>query len=245
MRSVRAVFFDLDDTLVDYDRAAWTATVRRVCAALETDVPELLPDRLFDAYTHAYAAHLRATEATIARSPSGAPDARSIWREIWQRALAECGHESDALAGRALDLYVRDRNRSYRLFDDVTEVLAALRERVDTLAVVTNGPVDAQRDKLAATGLDRHFDLIVVSAEVGVAKPDKAIFDLAVRRLGVEPRSVWHVGDNLTTDVGGARNARLGAGVWLNRAGVARGADDPSPGHEIASLRELPALVDQ
>ncbi|GAA4636894.1 hypothetical protein GCM10023196_088480 [Actinoallomurus vinaceus] len=105
--------------------------------------------------------------------------------------------------------------------------------------------VDYDRAAWAATGLDRHFDLVVISAEVGVAKPDKAIFDLTIRRLGVEPGSVWHVGDNLTTDVAGARNARLGAGVWLNRAGAARGADDPAPGYEIASLRELPALVDQ
>ncbi|MCO5994242.1 HAD family hydrolase [Actinoallomurus rhizosphaericola] len=245
MGSIRAVFFDLDATLIDYDRAAWHATVRRVCAALTADAAELNGDRLFDAYTGAYAGHLGGTEGTIARSPSGSPEARAIWGELWRRALSACGCESESIAERALDLYVRDRKGGYRLFDDVLEVLGALRGRVDALAVVTNGPADAQRDKLTATGLDRHFDEIVVSAEVGVAKPDRAIFDLALCRLGVGPESVWHVGDSLATDVLGARNARLGAGVWLNRAGAARRPGDPAPRHEITSLRALPGLIDQ
>lgn len=243
MRPIRAVFFDLDATLIDYDRTAWHATVRRVCAALRA--PDIQPDRLFDAYTGAYTAHLGGTEGTIARSPSGSSDARAIWGELWRRALSACGQESELLAERALDLYVRDRSGSYRLFDDVTEVLDALRERVDALAVVTNGPADAQRDKMAATGLDRHFDEIVVSAEVGVAKPDEAIFGLAMDRLGVERCCAWHVGDSLATDVLGAQNARLGADIWLNRVGATRGPGDPSPGYEVASLRELPKLVDQ
>ncbi|MEV5750228.1 HAD family hydrolase [Actinoallomurus sp. NPDC052308] len=245
MRPIRAVFFDLDATLVDYDRAAWHATVRRVCAALTADAPHIHPDRVFDAYTGAYAAHLGGAEGIIARSAGGSAEARAIWGELWQRALSACGYESESLAGRALDLYTRDRRGSYRLFDDVAEVLVALRERVDVLAVVTNGPGDAQRDKMAATGLDRRFDEIVVSAEVGAAKPEKAIFDLAIRRLGVEPESVWHVGDSLTTDVLGAQNARLGADVWLNRGGVTRRPGDPAPTHEIATLREVPGLMDR
>jgi putative hydrolase of the HAD superfamily len=225
---VRAVFFDLDATLLAFDVATWEGVVRRVCGT----VPGV--NGLFHAYTSIY----RAGADGIA----SAADARAIWGEFWERALAECGHPGDA-AGRLRDLYVQERRRSYRLFDEVGDVLTALRAHVETLAIVTNGPGDAQRDKITTTGLDADVDLIVVSGEAGVAKPDRAIFDHALDRLGLAPQEVWHVGDDLATDVAGARDAGLGAAVWLNRAGAVRESHHPRPHHELGSLRELPALL--
>jgi putative hydrolase of the HAD superfamily len=245
MKPVRAVFFDLDATLLDYDAAAWAQTVHRVCAALAQAAPGIDETHLFQTYTDVYRAHLHATEGSIARSPGGAADARTIWQELWEHALTGCGHPGSDIARHATDLYVRERRARYRLFDDVTDVLSALRTVVDALAIVTNGPGDAQRDKIAATGLDGRFDLIVVSGEAGVAKPDRAIFDHALRRLGLGPREVWHVGDGLATDIAGARNAELSAAVWLNRAGAAHRGSHPPPRYEIGSLRELPALIER
>ena len=61
---------------------------------------------------------------------------------------------------------------------------------------------------------------------------------------GAEPGDVVHVADSLTADVEGA--SRLGmATVWVNRAGLARGASDPRPDHEIPDLDPLPALLDE
>jgi HAD superfamily hydrolase (TIGR01549 family) len=248
---LRAVFFDLDGTLLDYGEDAWAQTVHVTCAGLAREEPGLDTERLSAAYRRICLTQWEAASAAV-RAPSGAVNGASsghaIWRELWHRALVECGHSGDrpapdGPAQRAMELYRDDRMRRYRLYDDVADTLAAVRARVGPLALITNGPVDTQREKLAATGLDRIFEVVLVSGEVGVAKPDERIFELALRALGVEPRVAWHVGDSMVSDVAGAHRAGLGAGVWLNRGAAARPPDGPAPGHEIASLTELVSLI--
>ena len=86
------------------------------------------------------------------------------------------------------------------------------------------------------------LQMIVVSGELGAAKPDAGPFDAAVQALGSDRRRTWHVGDNLDTDVQGARNAGLIA-VWLNRHGRRRAIHDPEPNIEVASLSMLVRLL--
>ena len=105
------------------------------------------------------------------------------------------------------------------------------------MAVVTNGAACLQREKLAASGLADRFGAVVVSGEVGVGKPDAAVFRVALERLGADEAVM--IGDSLDRDIDGALAAGLGA-VWINRFGT-RGGRDGVP--EIASLAELPALL--
>jgi FMN phosphatase YigB (HAD superfamily) len=120
---------------------------------------------------------------------------------------------------------------------------AAKRARVP-LALITNGPSDTQRGKLRVHGLEHWFEVVVISGEVGVAKPNASVFDLALNQLLVERENVWHVGDSLTTDVAGAKAAGLTA-VWINRSGRVRRAGDPEPDLEIRSLSNLMGLLPQ
>jgi putative hydrolase of the HAD superfamily len=129
------------------------------------------------------------------------------------------------------------RRESLRLFDDVREIISLLRPRF-ALALVTNGASDTQRENLRVLDIEHRFGAVVVSGEVGIAKPDARIFRVALEQLGVEPANVWHVGNDLDTDVGGAKAAGLTA-VWLNRGGDPRKEDAPTPDHEIRSLRAL------
>lgn len=243
MTPVRAVFFDLDNTLLDYDETAYAETVRRVCSALAREWPGLDPRHLNDVFLATSLAFWRTSNAALGRAPSGAPSGLSLWAELWHEAAARAGCPTDA-GDRAFDLYVADRRATYRLFDDAVGVLAAVRERCDAIVLVTNGFGDTQRDKVAVTGLARYVDGVVASGEIGAAKPDGVIFAAASRLAGVAPESVWHVGDNLLTDVGGARDAGLGGAVWVNRTGAARGPDTPEPDHEIAALSELLPLLE-
>jgi putative hydrolase of the HAD superfamily len=95
---------------------------------------------------------------------------------------------------------------------------------------------------LRRTGLERRFHAIVISGELGRAKPDGAAFARACFLLGIKKDGVWHVGDNLRADVGGARAAGLTA-VWLNRDGLSLREGDPAPDYEVTTLAELPALL--
>jgi len=235
----QAVFLDLDATLLDFDMAAWTEALRAVCArlALPAGVDR---DRLGEVYAEASTRHFLAAEETHAAPADG----HAIWRELWRDALAACGCDDDALAEQAVTSYEIERAARYRLYADVLPTVAELRRRVSALVLITNGPGTTQRHKVAATGLADLLDAVIISGEVGVSKPDAGVFEIAARAAGVPLAAAWHVGDSLANDVAGAANARLGAGVWLNRTGAARPADAPRPDHEIGSLHELPALLD-
>jgi HAD superfamily hydrolase (TIGR01549 family) len=240
---VLAIFLDLDATLLNYDQAAWAASVRAVCSTLrQTDGGGGLDaDALFTTYTGISSAYFRAAEARHEHEADG----HAIWRELWRQALAECGCDDRAMTDTAVAGYEADRAVRYELFADVLPTLAQLRERVTSLVLITNGAGSTQRHKAEATGLTSLLDAVIISGEVGVAKPDPAIFMLAAAAAGVPPEAAWHVGDNLTADIAGARNAGLAAGVWLNRPAAAHpGAGvAPRPHYEIASLTELPALL--
>ena len=110
------------------------------------------------------------------------------------------------------------------------------------LALITNGASDTQREKLRVLDIEHSFDAVVISGEVGIAKPDPSVFDQALKQLAVERETVCHVGDSLATDVTGAQAARLTA-VWLNRSGLLRREDDPEPDVEIRSLSNLMASL--
>src|SRR5690606_10059742 len=131
---------------------------------------------------------------------------------------------------------------SYRLYDDVLCLLSSLKDADIRLGLVTNGASDTQRGKLQALGIEPYFTAVVVSGEMGIAKPDPRVFASALAQLGVEPAAACHVGDNLTTDVAGANAAGM-VSVWLNRRGVHRRASDPEPDLEIASLSALPDVL--
>lgn len=131
--------------------------------------------------------------------------------------------------------------RAWRLFDDALPCLRALRALGLRLAAITNAAGDYQRAKLGALGLESAFDAVLISGELGVAKPHHAIFRRACRTLGVLPAQAVHVGDRLDTDAEGARNAGL-HGVWLDRSGC--GELPKSAGISvIGRLGELPSLV--
>lgn len=132
------------------------------------------------------------------------------------------------------ELYERFAQASpWRIFDDVAPTLEALRLRGLTLGVISNWD-DRLRPLLNALKLASHFEVIVVSCEVGASKPAAAIFGAAVKQLGVTAASVLHVGDSFEMDVQGAGAAGLNA-VQIQR-------DESQPG-AIKSLVDLVSLV--
>ena len=126
---------------------------------------------------------------------------------------------------------------SLRLFEDVRPFLEHVAAAMP-VGLVTNGAPDDQRWKLQQLSLEAAFRPLLVSGEVGVAKPDAAIFRMALDALGLEAGEVWHVGDSLRHDVAGAQAAGIGA-VWLNRQGLSRRGEELLPDLEISSLKEL------
>lgn len=121
---------------------------------------------------------------------------------------------------------------------DTAEVLAALASRGYTLGVISNADGRIEGD-LGRLGLRRHFATVVDSHVVGVEKPDRRIFDLALARLGVPPAGALYVGDVFAIDVLGARGAGLTA-VLMDALACYPGAVDCP---RIARLAELLPLL--
>ena len=237
LRDIDALLFDLDQTLLDNDH--FQTSVVRTCATLAARYPHLNANELMAANTQAVADCLPEVERpwTLGQM-SGA----AVTREIWRRTLRTFDLHDAARIDEATELLLRYGREAYRPFDDVRPLFDLLDASRLPIALITNGASDSQRDKLRALGLEDRFDALVISGEIGRAKPDAVVFELAFERLAVAPARAWHVGDNLATDVAGALAAGCNA-VWLNRRGATRLDTHPQPHAEIRSLSELVAAL--
>ena len=111
------------------------------------------------------------------------------------------------------------------------------------LGLVTNGLVEVQRPRLAATGLGAYFNFIVISDEIGVAKPHAGFFDHAYAQMDEADKSrVLLIGDNPNADVQGALDYGFDA-CWLRHPGA---ADKPKlrATYRIRDIRELAEIID-
>ena len=167
-------------------------------------------------------------------------DEPRVVRKVWRSALAEWPAAGEEAVELAAVTYVRFRSARVSLFADVRDCLAVLRARY-RLGVITNGSSATHLPKIAAAGLDVYFES-VTTTDCGSGKPFPAIFAHALASLDAESVHSVYVGDSLPWDIGGANRAGM-ISVWLNRSVAERGAGDPVPRAEVASLHELPELL--
>ncbi len=243
---MRALLFDLDDTLVP-DYADFLAAVDDCAAAhgapagMGTIVHARARPRWGQAPAAAAAGmrDMSSWEALWAPFPPGTETWADGFRlGAWHDALTEHGVDDRDLAQRLALSYREHRHARCRPYPETLAVLESLRGRM-RLAVVTNGTDEHQRAKLDASGLTGLFDAVVTSGAVGASKPDPAIFRVALDAVGCEPGDAAMVGDHPLRDVAGAQQAGL-RGVWIDRnGGDARGV---IPDARIRDLGELAQL---
>jgi putative hydrolase of the HAD superfamily len=221
---IRAVFFDVDDTLIDYDAAARAAFHEVFGEDVSFEQWLVHCDPHFERYGRGE------VDFETMRVERTADFLRVLGRPVPADGAAAVEAHRFALVGRR-----------YTIFDDVPACLDELRSRGLRLGLITNNEPVHQRGKLARVGLDSGFDAVVISGEVGVAKPDAAIFSLACSRLGVAAAEAAHIGDRLDIDALGAHGAGL-RGVWLDRRGAHDGSELPVS--VLPGLAGLPALLD-
>ena len=116
---------------------------------------------------------------------------------------------------------------------DVAETLVRLRRDGVRMAVVSNSD-GSVADSLASAGLAGDFEFIIDSHEIGVSKPDPAIFEAALSRLGLDPEDVWYVGDSVFHDVYGALGASMARAILVDPYGL--GPDDVERVESVGGL---------
>lgn len=233
-RSLRGIFFDVGDTLVHLTESMPTVLAREAAAAGVTIERERL-------VTVERMTRIRLAERAMAGRPFSFPpgESRRFWTSIYRDALG--GHVSAARAAEVAErVYGHFSSpRAYGVYPDVVPALRQLRALGIRLGIISNweswiGHLIAHHD------LDRWFDWVIASGDVGVEKPDTRIFDIALDRSGFALDEVLYVGDSPATDVVGARYAGWRA-VLLERDREIR---KPAPAlATVVSLSELPTLV--
>ena len=131
------------------------------------------------------------------------------------------------------------RDANLAPFPGALDAVREFRARGVRLALLTNGGAEAQRAKVERFGLDGLFDTVLIEGELGVGKPERQVFELALERLGASPGDAWMVGDNLEADVGGAQSAGIHA-IWhdFDRSGLPD-SSGIRPDRIVHSLGEL------
>jgi HAD superfamily hydrolase (TIGR01549 family) len=231
--SADAVFLDLDSTLLDESYVVVASVA--ACRVLGNEHPELDAAALAQANYEVWMRYWPEIERDWVL---GALTTDELRIETWRRTLVRFGRDDDAVVARVAAVHHEFELAEYRAFEDVHRTVDALRDRGVKLVVVTNGASDTQREKLDVLGLTDRVDAIIVSGELGVAKPDPAVFEAALAAAGVSADRAAHVGDSLHADVGGARAAGITA-IWLNREGIELPTAGVRPDRVIRSLDEL------
>ncbi|MFH1400644.1 MAG: HAD family hydrolase [Nanoarchaeota archaeon] len=142
---------------------------------------------------------------------------------------------SDARIRRAVAV-LKGGDRGLHAFRDALPALRRLKKRY-ALAILTNTTMSSFDALTSKYDLDRYFDVILTSFDVGLLKPDPAFFRLAAKRLGVSVKDVVMVGDSIASDMVGARNAGM-RGILIDR----KGAKQRYP-VRVRSLAGLDALL--
>lgn len=259
---VKAIFFDLDDTLL-WDQQSVKEAFRETCewAAEQSgadcsDLEQAVREearQLYAAYpTYAFTQMIGINpfEGLWGRFDDTGDDfqrlkevAPGYQEEAWTLGLRRLGIDDPSLGKQLAEYFPEARKRHPILYEDSLEVLDQLKGRFDLL-LLTNGSPSLQQIKLDITPeIAPYFDHIIISGAFGRGKPDASIFEHALSKFGYAPEDVLMVGDNPLTDILGAERAGI-ASVWLNRENKTP-HETVVATHEIKDLRELLPLLEQ
>ncbi len=220
---IKAVLFDVDNTLVDFmkmkEEAVWAAVDYMIDASLRMKRKEAY-DKIFEIY----------------------------WREgiedqkIFDKFLTEIlGRVDYKILAAGIVGYRRAKEGTLILYPHVSSTLMELLKMGKKLAVVSDAPVLQVWTRLAQTGLIHFFEAVVTLDDTGYRKPDPRPFEVALRKLGVEPQEVVYIGDWAERDIVGAK--QLGMHSVFARYGDVFDTKNSGADFEVSDIYDLVEIV--
>ena len=227
-----AVLFDLDGTLISEREG-----VERSRAA----VASLIRDHGHDVSDAQYSSAAQQAIDDALAANHGSWPATFSRQEAIRRALIANDVPAD-LALPCEQVYKRERMANLALLPDALEILDLVQGH-GPLGLVTNGDSAEQREKLRRCALMEYFDPLVISDDLGIAKPEPAIFQQALDALEIPARRAVYIGNSFANDVEGGAAVGLET-IWLDERGDGPPANAKYlPTATISALRELPPLL--
>jgi putative hydrolase of the HAD superfamily len=235
MPEIRAVLFDLDDTLHD-DTYAFSTAAEEVAAevAAEHGIDALALKRAYIAEAEGFWHRLTAGELQMKLS--------HLRATLWGNALRSVGLDDQPLAERSATNYNVYRKKYFALFPGALDLLRELKRAGMKLALLTNGVSETHREKIALLQIAEYFDAIFLADEVGMVKPDPLLFAHACTKLRTSPSESAMVGDRYERDIAGALVAGLFT-IWVNVRGESLPAGARPPHVTVSSITQVAAHI--
>lgn len=235
--NVRWVWFDLDDTLFDFQKASRRALIKLY------QVENL--DRFYNTIEEWTDAYMRVNHQLWDRYNRGEISQNELRIDRFRIPLTEACvatvAEIEALSRRFDPLYLEMLSTQKALLPDAENVLSAVRNSGFKTGILSNGFTHAQHTKISYNGLSGLIDEIVLSDDIGINKPDRRLFEYAMEKTAdLNPGHHLMIGDNLSTDIAGA----IGAGwhaIWLDTGNNGDKTGTETPG--ISCLKEVLSLI--
>ncbi|AWW30863.1 noncanonical pyrimidine nucleotidase, YjjG family [Echinicola strongylocentroti] len=231
MKQYKHLFFDLDHTLWDYDR----------------NVQESLSE-LYEIYAleglgvptnhDFYNTFLQVNYGLWEHYNVGTMDKATLRKERFRRIFDEFGAHDVPVPKAMEEDFMKRTSSKPHLFRYSKEILNYLHPKYE-LHIITNGFDESQALKMTSSGIQSFFQLVVTSETTGHKKPDKRIFEYAMNQLGTSPDECLMIGDNLISDIEGARNASIDQ-VFFNPSKL---NNELTATYTISDLEELKKIL--
>ncbi|MGB3592261.1 MAG: YjjG family noncanonical pyrimidine nucleotidase [Nonlabens sp.] len=204
IKGVEHIFFDLDHTLWDFDRNSKLA-YQQIFDEFKLDLPL---DKFIEVYVPLNLKFWRLYRI----NQIGKEELRY---QRLKAAFDACGYlVEDTTINTIADLYIEYLPNYNHLFPNCHTMLESLVKNYQ-LHIITNGFEEVQARKIAASGLDRYFKVVLTAEAAGVKKPDPAIFLLALEKAGATARESLMIGDSYEADIQGAKSVGMQT-LWFN-----------------------------
>lgn len=257
---IKAVIFDLDDTLL-WDQKSVKKAFESTCL-LAKEKYGVDPEKLEETVRNEARVLYSSYETYNFTQMIGINPFEGLWgnfldegenfrrmkeivptyrRDAWTKGLLSLGFDDTDFGAQLAETFPLERKKHPFVYEDTFSVLDGLKGKYKLL-LLTNGSPDLQNTKLAITPeIAPYFDSIVISGSIGRGKPDPSIFEHAIKQLNVSIDEAIMVGDNLMTDILGASRVGMKS-VWINREKKER--NEVVPDYEIRQLDELFEVLD-
>jgi len=201
--------FDLDQTLLDFhasERKALEIVLQKNGLPFSEEIYQH-----FKAYNKSL--WLELEKGTISRT--------ELFTMRFQDVFRRCGEETETLDPlKVNDDFIRTMSVNGVLMDGAMDFVKKVKSEIQgaRIYIASNGATVNAKGRIASTELDRYIDGLFVSEEMGVAKPDAAFFEICLKEIGAPRSSCVMIGDSLTSDMLGAKNASL-TSIWFMPTG--------------------------
>lgn len=226
MKIYKHIFFDLDRTLWDFEKnssEALSEIVNEFSLSNEIkDIEEFI--RVFNYYNERLWDHYRA----------GKIKKYLLRKERFRLLFNRYGIKNKDLVEKVSRYYLEKYSIKTALIEDAKDTLEYLSGKYK-LHIISNGFYDIQRVKLINSGISRYITKLFTSDTIGFAKPDKRIFEHAVRSLNAHKQDCLMIGDDEVNDIVGAKNANIDQ-VFFNPRNILTSVQST---YKISSLKEL------